>query len=103
MNCPKWGTKDWKVKKRAVNRVLRGPKQVTGQVLWEEIHRLIRDPHAQCEVWLLLGQMFSVSEFRKRLTASPPEPEAVQAAYLLLSTMTSAYSVGARLRVFCSP
>jgi hypothetical protein len=102
-NCPKWGTMDWKFKKRAVNRVLRGPKGVTGQMLWEEIQHLIRDPYAQCEVWLLLGQMFSAHEFRKRLTASSPEPEAVQAAYLLLSTMTSVYSVGARLRVFCSP
>jgi hypothetical protein len=47
--------------------------------------------------------MLKKSEFEKQLTKAKPAPEAQQAAYLLFSTMNDVASVGARLKVLCSP
>ena len=73
------------------------------QKLWERIQLLLRDPATRREVWILLGRTLSLGEFEKSRTAQVPTPETIQILFLLQSTWANVSSVGARLRVFCSP
>jgi hypothetical protein len=71
--------------------------------VWEEIRRVIRDPSADREVWLVLGRILSKTAFEREIRRDRPHSAAIQAAYLLSSTLTTTAAAGARLRVFCSP
>lgn len=75
----------------------------SGSDLWAEIRSIIRNPWAEREVWLFLGQILSKGQLEEHLASDPPRPEALQAAFLLHATMTNVASVGAKLRVFCYP
>lgn len=81
-------------------RIRRAQRQAS---VWEDIRRSIRDPTAEREVWLVLGRILSKARLEEELTKAQPHTAAVQAAYLLFSTLTATASGGARLRVFCSP
>lgn len=96
-----WHSRSWRLENVERNRIRRGTG--TGRQIWGALRSLIRDPYSTCEVWLVLGQTISVGGLRDALTANQPRPEAVQAAYLLFSTMNFIQATGARLRVFCSP
>jgi hypothetical protein len=91
-----WHEKRWQLDSTRLSRVRRGTG--TGAAIWEQIRSIIRDPRATCEVWLCLGKMLSVSEYRIALTAPTPKPEAVQAAYLLQGLLTAVAGVGARVK-----
>jgi superfamily II DNA or RNA helicase len=71
--------------------------------LWNEIHSIIRDPKTNCEVWLLLGNMWSKAEVINRLQSSSPTKEAIQGAILLQGTLAAVGSIHGNLRVFCMP
>jgi hypothetical protein len=71
--------------------------------VWEETRRVVRDPTGDREVWLVLGRILSKRRFEDELKKPQPQAAAVQAAYLLFSTLTTAAAAGARLRIFCSP
>jgi hypothetical protein len=75
----------------------------TGSKLWQNIFKIISSPNADMQVWLFLGRLFSKSRFQSELERAKPRTEAIQAAYLLFSTMNDVASVGARLKIFCSP
>lgn len=81
-------------------RVRIGP---SADAAWRAVRDVIRDPNADREVWVVLGQILSLSQLRAQLTRRSPRPAAIQAAYLLFSTSTAVASGGARLRVMCSP
>lgn len=102
-----WDTQPWSapgVTGEVTHRIRRSPPSVgTGREVWKEIRSIIRDPLADLEVWLFLGGLLSKSAFGRQLRATRPAPEAKQAAYLLFSTMNDVASVGAKLRVICSP
>lgn len=104
----KWHTTKWSgsnsTRGKVSSRVRRHPNQLTtGLQMWRHIQKIIRDPNSTLEVWMLLGRLLSKSEIQKQLTASTPKPEARQTAFLLFSVMNDVASVGARLRVICSP
>lgn len=100
-NHKTWHSREWSLGGVTRRRIRRGSG--TGPEIWGRIRELIRDPYSTCEVWLVVGQTLSKQAMHDALTRNPPRPEAVQAAYLLFSAMTYVQSLGARLRVFCSP
>lgn len=103
----KWHTSKWKAKGvlgEVKSRIREKPDGIsTGLQLWKEIKTIIRDPIADLQVWLFLGRLFSRAAFEEQLTAVRPATEAKQAAYLLFSTMNDVASIGATLKVICSP
>jgi hypothetical protein len=98
---PRWHTDSWKNGANTLTRIRKGSG--TGSDLWKQFRALIRNPLSDVEVWIIAGQLLSKSQFEAYLKKSPPNQEAVQLAYLLLSTITSVTAVGSKLRVFCSP
>jgi hypothetical protein len=97
----RWHINPWKNGVNTLKRIRKGTGQ--GSDVWREFRALIRDPLSDVEVWIIVGQLLSRSQFERLLKKSPPDQEAVQLGYLLLSTITSVTAVGAKLRVFCSP
>jgi hypothetical protein len=98
---PKW-EKEWRAPKVEgfVKNRIRLPKTSSSlDEIWKEIQSVIRDPLANREVWLFLGQTLSKSKLEEKLRASGDE--ALQAAMLLHGTMTSVASIDAKLRIFC--
>jgi superfamily II DNA or RNA helicase len=104
-NLRSWGTKwrtSWNEVPQVVNRRIRkGPKSPSEA--WQRIQSLIRDPAANREVWIVVGSTFSREEFRDAANRTKQPAEVIQILYSLQSTWGSVASIGARLRVFCSP
>jgi hypothetical protein len=104
-NLGLWGTRwraTWNEVPQVVNRRIRkGPKSPSEA--WQRIQNLIRDPASNREVWIVVGSTFSREEFRDAANRAKQPPEIVQILYSLQSTWGSVASIGARLRVFCSP
>ncbi len=71
--------------------------------LWNIIKKIIDNPNSNREVWIFLGRTLSKSKFLKRLYQSSPTPEAIQAAYLLHTTLETIGKIGAKFYVFCYP
>jgi hypothetical protein len=94
----KWGTvwKDGKVG-TVTKRVRIGGSAAKA---WKTVRSIVEDPTAEREVWIVVGRTLSAAKFKKDLKKETPV--AIQLAYLLLTTLASAASAGARLRVFCS-
>jgi hypothetical protein len=66
----------------------------------EDIRRTVKDPTADREVWLMLGNLLWKNELEHLLLEEAPRGHAMQTAYLLFSTITNVAAAGARLRVF---
>jgi hypothetical protein len=69
----------------------------------DDIRRTVKDPNADREVWLMLGNLLSKETLETLLLKNSPPAYAIQAAYLLFSTITNSAAAGARMRVFCAP
>lgn len=69
----------------------------------DDIRRTTRNPNADREVWLVLGNLLSKRTLEEALLKTSPPAYAVQAAYLLFSTITNTAAAAAKLRVFCAP
>jgi superfamily II DNA or RNA helicase len=67
----------------------------------DAIRKLVKDPTADREVWIVLGNILSKTALERDLLKDSPKGHSVQAAYLLFSTVTSVAAAGARLTVFC--
>jgi superfamily II DNA or RNA helicase len=104
-NLQSWGAKwraSWnKVPQVVDRRIRKGPTSPTEA--WQRIRNIIRDPAANREVWIVVGSTFSREEFRDAANRTKQPPEVIQILYSLQSTWGSVASIGARLRVFCSP
>lgn len=102
-NLKSWENSDWSASKVRGNikRIRRGRGNV--RELWSKVVERVRDPNVNCEVWLVLGRILSKGALVRELKKDPPTAEAMQAAMLLHSTMMSAASFGAKIRVFCCP
>jgi hypothetical protein len=102
-----WHAKAWSgangVSGQVAKRIRKGPVRSNGTEVWDRLQSIIRDPYADLQVWLFLGRMFKKSVFEAQLIKKAPAAEAQQAAYLLFSTMNDVASVGAKMKVFCSP
>jgi superfamily II DNA or RNA helicase len=82
---------------------LRQGAPVTPTELWARARRVIANPRAEREVWLVLGRTLSVAALEQQRKKRPPAAEVINLITLLSSTWSSVSQVGARLRVFCSP
>lgn len=80
---------------RRVRRARRGAS------VEEEITRMVRDPSADREVWIIVGNLLRQTTLSQYLHRQDPPGNGVQAAYLLLSTISNTAAAGARLTVFC--
>jgi len=76
---------------------------LSGSAAWTRVRDLLRDPQATREIWLVLGQGLSKAALDTERGRTSPAAEVVQILYSLQATWSSVSSVGARLRVFCSP
>lgn len=76
---------------------------VTGALAWERVRAALRDPDYTREIWLILGRGLSKTALEAARAADRPPAETIQILYSLQSTWSATSSVGARLRVFCSP
>lgn len=86
-----------------VDRRIRPPDRRKAARVWREVLATIRKPGATREVWIVLGKGLSRSRVAQGVTTATPEPQAVQIVYQLLSTWAQVASMGAALRIFCSP
>ena len=76
---------------------------LSGGAAWTRLRDLLRDPQATREIWLVLGQGLSRRALEQERGKLSPAAEVVQILYSLQASWSSVSSVGARLRVFCSP
>jgi superfamily II DNA or RNA helicase len=67
----------------------------------EDIRRTVKDPSADREVWLMVGNLLRKDALARFLRSNAPPGYAVQAAYLLSSTISNVAAAGARLTMFC--
>jgi serine/threonine protein kinase len=106
-NSKKWSERKWTTAgvDGSVASLVRvnKTKAEDGSQLWREIKSIIQDPLGNLEVWLFLGKTLSKSKLQKALKRENSPAAAQQTAYLLFSTMNDAASVGAKLKVICSP
>ena len=86
---------------KVLKRIRRGSKDP--RITWEEINNIIKNPLADREVWIMLGQILSKSEFERHLGSKNPSPVAIHLLYLLQSVMIDVSKVGAKLKIFCMP
>lgn len=78
-------------------------KQRTNSEPGADIRRTTKNPNADREVWLVLGNLLSKGSLEDALLKKSPPAYAIQAAYLLFSTITNTAAAAAKLRVFCAP
>lgn len=91
--------KQWKVDGKTCVRIRAG----TEAVFLREAKRVSSSPNGQREVWLVLGALLSKSKASTQLKTKSASPEVIQMFMLLSSLYSDCASVGATLRVFCSP
>lgn len=72
-------------------------------ILWDRLRKIISNPGAKREVWIMLGNTLYFDRFIKELEKTPATPAAIQAATLLHGTLTNISSMDVKLRIFCSP
>ena len=82
-------------------RIRKGPTNI--RTLLNKMNSIRRNPFTGREIWLVLGRTLSKSSLIAEMKKNKPNAAALQATYLLHSTMASAQAVGAKLRVICSP
>ena len=100
----KWG-KPWKGSKESAYtvspRIRRGPAS-SAQFL-ADLNGVLAKPGTRREMWLVLGKTLSKGDLRRELSSGKPPAKAIQTFYLLMSAHNACKSVGAELKVFCSP
>lgn len=91
--------KQWKVNGKTRERMRAG----AAADFLQEATRVSSSPNGQREVWLVLGALLSKSKASTQLKTKSASPEVIQMFMLLSSLYSDCASVGATLRVFCSP
>ena len=104
----KWDEK-WKWSKKApeakrLKRIRHHPAgSANARTIVGEIHTMLKSSMTEKEVWIVLGKGFSLNGLNKELEKGAPKYHVAQLAYLLQACNNNVSSVGARLRIFCSP
>jgi hypothetical protein len=76
---------------------------LTGQRLWQAIHKVVRHPAATREVWIVMGDGMSRQAFERERLRPKPRGQVIQFIYLLHSTWSSVSAIGGLFKVFCRP
>ncbi len=74
-----------------------------GATVFQLVQDMIRRPSTEKEVWMVLGNGFSIDALKKELDKAKPLYHVVHLMYLLQSCNANVSSVGARLRIFTRP
>lgn len=101
-NLSRWDNQ-WRGSQGRVASRIRQGGPITGRAAWNKVRAALLDPQTVREVWLVLGQGPSRAAFDAERQKPKPAAEVVQMLYSLQSTWGAVSSVGARLRLFCSP
>lgn len=101
-NLSRWDNQWRGPQGRVASRIRQGGR-VTGRAVWSKVRAALLDPRTVREVWLVLGQGPSRAALDAERQKPKPPAEVVQMLYSLQSTWAAVSSVGARLRLFCSP
>lgn len=101
-NLNQWDNQ-WRGSQGRVASRIRHGGPTTGRAAWNKIRAALLDPQTVREVWVVLGQGPSRAAFDAERRKPKPPAEVVQMLYSLQSTWAAVASVGARLRLFCSP
>jgi superfamily II DNA or RNA helicase len=101
-NLSRWD-RQWRGPQGHVASRIRRGGPMTGRAAWKKIRTALLNPQTIREVWLVLGHGPSVAAFDAERRKSRPRAEVVQMLYSMQSTWAAVSSVGARLRIFCSP
>lgn len=97
----KWDTPWDGGKGRIINlRIRQG--EGNGEQVWDTISSILKNPNAERKVWFVMGQSLSKQRFHEKLAQRNSPPNAIQAAYLLKSTLSKISSIGGKFRVLCS-
>ena len=91
------------VRRRIRRSGARGTVAKQAEAFMEAHMRVVTDPSARREVWMVLGSGFSLEAFNQERSQTVLRPEIVQIAYLLQATWAATSEIGATLRLFCSP
>jgi hypothetical protein len=86
-----------------LKRLVRGGPGAPPASISRRFSEAIADPTFSREVWLVMGNGLSKSEFERAIAKKTPKPNEREVSYLFQSTWCSVASVGASLRVFCMP
>jgi hypothetical protein len=94
----------WKSNKQSVTRRIRVPLNggMTAKKAFDQFDRLLKNPSTRREVWIVMAQGLSLSEFEKEREKISPQPSVIQMLFLLQSTWAAVSSVGSQFRIFCS-
>ena len=87
----------------SLEKRIRKPYGERKDVIWKRLEALLLNPQTTKEIWIVAGNMLSVSDFRKKLKLNEPPPEVIQLNHLIETTIASTTAIGARLRIFCMP
>lgn len=101
-NLSRWD-RQWRGPQGDVASRIRRGGPMTGRAAWKKIRTALLNPQTVREVWLVLGQGPSIAALDAERRKSDPRAEVVQMLYSMQSTWAAVSSVGARLRLFCSP
>ncbi len=80
---------------------IRRPDDIEGQDFWNAARELLADPNAPIEVWMVVGGGFKFAAYYTEMQKHDPNPQVIQIAYQLQSTLDAVSQIGARLRIFC--
>ncbi|OMP75678.1 DEAD/DEAH box helicase [[Flexibacter] sp. ATCC 35208] len=81
----------------------RNLQKADSKKVWQKIEEVKYNASAEREVWLVMGKLFSRNRFLGEMAKGKPAPEAIQAGLILQNTLAAVGSLGAQLKVFCSP
>jgi hypothetical protein len=84
-----------------IRKRVRRPAKVDGPAFWTKVKELLSNPNSSVEIWMLLGQGFEFDRYVEELCGSEPQPQVVQIAYQLQSTLDAVSQIGARLKILC--
>ena len=100
-NLGRWG-EPWKSDGAVVTSRLRGGPTTATQA-WSTVRSALRDPAWSRSVWVVLGNGLSKRYIDADRNKQKPRAETIQVLYSLQGLWSQVSSVGAQLKIFCSP
>lgn len=100
VNTGRWDG-NWKIENYEVPRMRSG--DLNARQFTKALIDVLARPSTRREVWVVAGNTLSASRFDSMLREQRVPANAIQTAYLLMSTYTECKSFGVELKILCSP